>query len=228
MKITRCAAEKAATRAESATFLVRVPPTTIGKRIAESVLTQFVRMTAITRPSLHVAPKGTLETARHYIRELIYGANDGLITTFAVVAGVAGGGLSAKVVLIGGVANLLADGLSMGVGSYLSIRAHESVRASQSLPEEESDPARHGVATFIAFVGAGTVPLIPYAAQLDGASALAASIAMTFVAMFGVGAMRALVGSSRWWTAGLEMLSLSAVVALVAFYSGAVVAAVLS
>ena len=183
---------------------------------------------SITRPSLHVAPKGTLDTARHYIRELIYGANDGLITTFAVVAGVAGGGLSAKVVLIGGVANLLADGLSMGVGSYLSIRAHESVRASQSLPEEESDPGRHGLATFIAFVGAGALPLVPYAVRLDGTAALAASMAMTFVAMFSVGAMRALVGSSRWWTAGLEMLGLSAVVALVAFYSGAVVAAVMS
>lgn len=185
-------------------------------------------MAPISRPSLHVTPKGTLETARHYIRELIYGANDGLITTFAVVAGVAGGGLSAKVVMISGVANLLADGLSMGVGSYLSIRAYESVRASQSLPEEESHPARHGFATFMAFVAAGAVPLLPYAARLDGAVAFTASLVMTFVVMFCVGALRALVGSSRWWTAGLEMLGLSAVVALVAFYSGAVVAAVLS
>jgi VIT1/CCC1 family predicted Fe2+/Mn2+ transporter len=58
---------------------------------------------------------------RHYIRDLIYGANDGVITTFAVVAGVTGGALSARAVLIVGVANLLADGLSMGVGNYLSI-----------------------------------------------------------------------------------------------------------
>lgn len=185
-------------------------------------------MASVSRRSLHVEPKGTLETARHYIRELIYGANDGLITTFAVVAGVAGGGLSAKVVLIGGVANLLADGLSMAVGSYLSIRAHESVRASQSLPEEESDPARHGAATFVAFVTAGAVPLLPYIVPLDGAVAFGVSLVMTFVAMFGVGAMRALVGESRWWAAGLEMLGLSAAVALVAYYAGAVVAAVLA
>jgi hypothetical protein len=58
------------------------------------------------RRSLHVEPHGPLEIARHYVRELIYGANDGIITTFAVVAGVAGGGLSLPVVLILGTANL--------------------------------------------------------------------------------------------------------------------------
>ena len=82
----------------------------------------------MTRRSNHIEPRGALETARHYVRELIYGANDGIITTFAVVAGVAGGGLSLRVVLIIGTANLFADGLSMAVGNYLSIRAYESVR----------------------------------------------------------------------------------------------------
>src|SRR5688500_4118811 len=96
--------------------------------------------TAPSRASSHVEPSGALETARHYIRELIYGANDGIITTFAVVAGVAGGGLHVTAVLVVGAANLLADGLSMGVGNYLAIRAHESVLAAQSLPEQEASP----------------------------------------------------------------------------------------
>src|SRR4051794_11495911 len=83
------------------------------------------------RRSLHVEPHGLLDIARHYVRELIYGANDGIITTFAVVAGVAGGGLSLSVVLILGAANLFADGLSMAAGNYLSIRSHESVLQTQ-------------------------------------------------------------------------------------------------
>src|SRR5215204_6356192 len=89
--------------------------------------------------------------------------DDGIITTFAVVAGVAGGGLSLRVVLIIGAANLLADGLSMAVGNYLSIRSHESVLETQELPEEEAFPFRHAGATFLAFASAGTVPLLPYA-----------------------------------------------------------------
>ena len=64
--------------------------------------------------------------AQHYVGDLVYGTNDGVLTSFAVVAGVTGGALSTRTVLIVGMANLFADGLSMGVGNYLSIRARES------------------------------------------------------------------------------------------------------
>lgn len=46
-------------------------------------------MNATDRASVHVSPVGTLATLRHYLPDLVYGANDGIITTFAVVAGVA-------------------------------------------------------------------------------------------------------------------------------------------
>ncbi len=104
------------------------------------------------RPSSHVDSSGFYETAQHYVGDLVYGANDGILTTFAVVAGVTGGALSATTVVIVGMANLLADGLSMGVGNYLGIRARESALERQRRPEEEARPARHGFATFSAFV----------------------------------------------------------------------------
>ena len=176
------------------------------------------------RISNHVEPHGTLEIARHYIRELIYGANDGIITTFAVVAGVAGGGLSLNVVLICGAANLFADGLSMAVGNYLSIRSYESVLESQGLPEQEAFPLRHGVATFLAFVAAGALPLVPYMLPEIGIERFTGSIVVTLLALFGVGASRALVSNVGWWRGGLEMLSLGGVVAAVAYGSGALVA----
>ena len=175
------------------------------------------------RRSLHVEPAGPLQIARHYIRELIYGANDGIITTFAVVAGVAGGGLSLRVVLIIGAANLFADGLSMAAGNYLSIRSHESVLEAQDLPEEESSPVRHAIATFVAFVVAGTVPLVPYMLTAVRGDRFLLSLAFTMIAMVGVGASRALIANVRWWRAGVEMFSLGAVVALVAYASGRVV-----
>ncbi len=58
-----------------------------------------------------------------YLKSAVYGGLDGIITTFAVVAGVAGAELSAGIVLILGFANLLADGLSMAVGDYLSTKS---------------------------------------------------------------------------------------------------------
>jgi len=177
----------------------------------------------MSRPSVHQEPHGATAIARHYIRDLIYGANDGLITTFAVVAGVSGGALSSRAVIIIGVANLAADGLSMGVGNYLSIRSHESARAAQGLVEEEARPARHGIATLLAFVVAGSLPLVPYVLPDLGHRAIV-SIVLTFTALFGIGALRSLVTIDRWWTAGLEMLGLGFVVAVAAYGAGALAA----
>jgi VIT1/CCC1 family predicted Fe2+/Mn2+ transporter len=173
------------------------------------------------RASLHHEPDGLVDTARHYLGDLIYGANDGIITTFAVVAGVTGGSLSSRTVVIVGLANLLADGLSMGVGNYLSIRSSEGVRAAQNLPEVEASPARHGCATMVAFVAAGVVPLLPYLWGSPVSATFATASVLTLVALFMVGAMRATVTPDRWWTAGLEMLLLGLGVAAVAYGVGA-------
>jgi len=58
-----------------------------------------------------------------YVGDFVYGAIDGSVTTFAVVSGVAGAGLSVNIVIILGIANLIADGFSMAVGNYLSAKS---------------------------------------------------------------------------------------------------------
>ncbi|NCN86324.1 hypothetical protein GW932_00680 [archaeon] len=60
-----------------------------------------------------------------YLRSWIWGGLDGVVTTFAVVAGVAGASLSSTIVLILGFANLIADGISMAVGDYLSTKSEK-------------------------------------------------------------------------------------------------------
>lgn len=66
-----------------------------------------------------------------YLGEAVYGALDGIVTTFAVVAGVEGAQLSSGIVLILGFANLIGDGLSMGVGSYLSNKSRIEYETSE-------------------------------------------------------------------------------------------------
>ncbi len=56
--------------------------------------------------------------ATEYLGPFVYGAIDGTVTTFAVVASSYGAGLSAKIVMILGFANLFGDGFSMGASSY--------------------------------------------------------------------------------------------------------------
>ena len=60
-----------------------------------------------------------------YLPEFVYGGIDGCVTTFAVVAGSVGANLDIAIILILGLANLLADGFAMSVGAYLSSKSDQ-------------------------------------------------------------------------------------------------------
>lgn len=67
-------------------------------------------------------------TSQHsYLGDFVLGAVDGTVTTFAIVAGVAGAGLSTSVAIVLGLANVVADGFSMAVSNYLKSRADQQV-----------------------------------------------------------------------------------------------------
>jgi VIT1/CCC1 family predicted Fe2+/Mn2+ transporter len=70
------------------------------------------------------------------LKPVIFGGLDGILTSFAIVAGAAGGGLSPQVVLILGISNIFADALSMGVGEFLSSKAENEWILSERQREE--------------------------------------------------------------------------------------------
>jgi vacuolar iron transporter family protein len=74
------------------------------------------------------------------IEDFVYGATDGAVTTFAVVAGVVGASLSPSILLILGFANLFADGFSMAIGNYLSSKSRiEYIERERKREEWEID-----------------------------------------------------------------------------------------
>ncbi len=83
------------------------------------------------------------DTIRDYLKQIVYGGNDGIITTFAVVAGFAGAeaqgtaAIGTLAVVIFGIANLAADGVSMGLGEFLSGRSNRDLYATRHVEAEQ-------------------------------------------------------------------------------------------
>lgn len=152
----------------------------------------------------------------HYLRDVVYGAADGIVTTFAIVAGVSGASLAPWTALALGLANLLADGVSMGAGNYLAIRS-ELEQTGVSLAIEK--PASHGLASFLAFVLWGALPLVAFLLA-PGDSRLLGSAAVSCAALFAAGSLRARFIARPAWRCGAEMLAIGVCAGAVAFGVG--------
>ena len=94
-----------------------------------------------------VADRLSAEPSQNFVRDFVYGAIDGCVTTFAVVAGAVGAGLSSVVVVILGFCNLVADGFSMAVSNYLGTKSDvELARRARKIEELHIDEIPEGEA----------------------------------------------------------------------------------
>lgn len=74
---------------------------------------------------------------RQYIRDIVLGVNDGLVSIFLLVAGVVGGGFTSRQVLLAGIAAALAGAVSMAAGEYIATKSQEEVFAGEMELERE-------------------------------------------------------------------------------------------
>ena len=90
-----------------------------------------------------IAERLAMGPRKVFIKDFVYGGIDGAVTTFAVVTGVAGAGFSSVIIIVLGLANILADGFSMAVGNYLGTKAdnqHLENERREELLEIEINP----------------------------------------------------------------------------------------
>lgn len=168
-----------------------------------------------------------------YLGEFVYGAIDGTVTTFAVVAASAGAGLNSTVIIILGLANLIGDGFSMGASAYLSAkserdlkrRLHEEAGKNGEFVHGET-PFSDGLATFIAFVTVGFVPVVTYVVDAllglhtDGQTLFYISSAITGLTFIAIGLLKARVTKTGRIRAALETFVLGAIAAGMSYALG--------
>jgi len=155
-----------------------------------------------------------------YLTEFIYGAIDGTVTTFAIVAGVVGAGLSPGIVLILGFSNVLADGFSMASSNFLSERAEERLGNTN-----QKRPLQTALATFISFVVLGTVPILSFVFEyffgwFTGDQFLVSCI-LTALAFIFIGFVRGKITKQNSTQSILETLLVGGIAASVAYFVGA-------
>jgi len=101
----------------------------------------------------HRARSHRLGRVQEFLKQITYGGNDGIVTTFAIVAGFAGasaegaGQIGALAVLVFGLANLCADAVSMGLGEFLSTRSQRDLYVARRRAETAAlaaDPEGEG------------------------------------------------------------------------------------
>lgn len=215
-----------------------------------------------------------------FLKDSVYAANDGIVTTFAVVAGVVGASLDPFIILILGFANLVADGFSMATGNYLGTKSesdhynHERAKREHvyaNLIEESKQEVRDilqskgydqndieaftdlivknksfcldfvlsekingassstgsaisgAIVTFVAFMIAGFVPLLPFIflKDIDVQNVFFITSLFTAGALFFIGAARTFFYDKSWWMGGLEMFLAGGTAAALSYIIGA-------
>jgi vacuolar iron transporter family protein len=162
------------------------------------------------------------------LREFVYGGMDGAVTTFAVVTGAAGANLGVNVILILGYANVLADGFSMAVGSYLSEKSDQDLSVSKgtSVKDDHDSPLAASIATFVSFILIGFIPLSMYTVDyvfsldLDTSLLLQISVVLTLTAFVGIGYLRGKITKISRKRAVIESFGLGAAAAIISYGVG--------
>lgn len=144
-----------------------------------------------------------------YLQDFIYGAIDGTVTTFAVVAGVDGANLDEAIVVTANRERWIETMMTEQLG--LSPTGRSELHAA--------------FATFCAFVTVGFLPLLVFVYELatpgEVGHTFTWSAVMTAAAFVVVGAVKARFVDQRWWRSALETLAVGGTAAALAYAAGA-------
>jgi predicted membrane protein (TIGR00267 family) len=163
---------------------------------------------------------------RASVREILMGAQDNLTNVLAVVLGVTIGSGRADFIALAGLSAGIAEAVSMGGVLYNATRAEQrlAARAVPASPRADDSlrlrPVMSGLVTFAAALLAGLIPLAPFAV-LPVHLAVVATLVVSVVGLFALGALTGRLGGDRWWREGLRLVAVAGVAAVAAALVGA-------
>lgn len=163
--------------------------------------------------------KNSVHEKASILRDVVFAADDGVITTFAIVAGSFGAGLAPSIVIILGFANLLADGFSMATGIYLGSKSEIEYEKSKNNSHWKSDsPVKQGFVTFFSFALAGLFPLLPFIFGIKASFVSSALLVAIF--LFSLGVLKGAYTRKDPLKSGIETFLIGGIAAVLAYGVG--------
>lgn len=129
-----------------------------------------------------------MKTHSLYLRTIVFGITDSLVSTVGLLAGLDVAGAPHQTLALTGIVYAFVEAFSMAVGNFLSEESAEEYESKADVADRPSIIA--GAIMFITFVLAALIPLVPYLIFTTGV-ALAASVAVSILALFTVGVVSA-------------------------------------
>lgn len=157
-----------------------------------------------------------------YLPEFVYGSIDGTVTTFAIIAGVAGANLDTSIVIILGFSNVLADGFSMASSNYLSEQSHQEQNPEHN---HHQAPLKTALATFGSFITIGSIPVISYIVArwipLFTDQPFLFAMICTGITFIGIGSIRGYITKKHPVISAMQTFIIGTIAAGVAYAVGA-------
>ena len=155
----------------------------------------------------------------------IFGAMDGTVSTLAVIAGVAGATTNNFLILVAGLAAMLAEAISMGFSSYSSARVRERILGKEIGVGKKS--FKEGILFWLVTMGGGALPLSPYIFPLEwdffgslGFSRLHLAVLISAMFLFLIGAIAGDLTKRNPWKEGLFNAFVGMIAAAVTYAVG--------
>ena len=129
-----------------------------------------------------------MKTSALYLRTVVFGVNDSLVSTVGFLAGISVAGVPRATIILTGVIYALVEAFSMAMGDFLSEESAEEYESKSDVNDRSSAIA--GLFMFLSSVLAALVPLMPYL-LFSGVTALFVSAAASIIGLFIVGMLSA-------------------------------------
>jgi len=158
-----------------------------------------------------------------FIGQIVFGFEDGVISSLGIAAGLAGASLSNFIIIIGIIVQAFTGAVSMSAGTYLSTKSEmqylTSGKRHRDIKHHIKNPLDAAFFMFISYILGSMVPIVPYVINAFGQPLIPALI-ISIIGLFIFGSLRTIITGGSWIKNGIEMTVIGMIAFVVGYFIG--------